>query len=31
MALAKGRATEILALLAPMVLAAPLARQIGAR
>jgi hypothetical protein len=29
MALAQGRATEILALLAPMVLAVPLARQIG--
>jgi hypothetical protein len=29
MALSQGRATEILALLAPMVLAAPLARQIG--
>jgi hypothetical protein len=29
MALAQGRAAEILALLAPMVLAAPLARQIG--
>jgi hypothetical protein len=30
MALAQGRATEILALLAPMVLAVPLAKQIGA-
>ena len=29
MALSQGRATEILALLAPMVLAVPLARQIG--
>ena len=29
MALAQGRAAEILALLAPLVLAAPLARQIG--
>ena len=29
MALAQGRAAEILALLAPMVLAVPLARQIG--
>jgi hypothetical protein len=29
MALAQGRATEILALLAPMVLAVPLAKQIG--
>ena len=29
MALAQGRAVEILALLAPLVLAAPLARQIG--
>jgi hypothetical protein len=29
MALAQGRAAELLALLAPMVLAAPLARQIG--
>jgi hypothetical protein len=29
MALAQGRATEILALLAPMVLAAPLAEQVG--
>ena len=29
MALAQGRAGEILALLAPLVLAAPLARQIG--
>ena len=29
MALAQGRATEILALLAPMVLAAPLAEQFG--
>jgi hypothetical protein len=29
MALAQGRATEILALLAPLVLAAPLAKQIG--
>ncbi|QWG24590.1 hypothetical protein KMZ93_06740 [Bradyrhizobium sediminis] len=29
MALAQGRASEILALLAPLVLAAPLARQIG--
>jgi hypothetical protein len=30
MALAQGRATEILALLAPMVLAVPLAKQVGA-
>jgi len=30
MALAQGRATEVLALLAPMVLAVPLANQIGA-
>ena len=29
MALAQGRAAEILGLLAPLVLAAPLARQIG--
>ena len=29
MALSQGRAAEILALLAPLVLAAPLARQIG--
>ena len=29
MALAQGRAAEILALLAPLILAAPLARQIG--
>lgn len=29
MALAQGRATEVLALLAPMVLAVPLAKQIG--
>ena len=31
MALSQGRAAEILALIAPMVLATPLARQIGAR
>jgi hypothetical protein len=30
MALAQGRATEVLALLAPMVLAVPLAKQVGA-